>query len=422
MLAAVATILSVGHAPDPLSSTQLSQAIDASIMQLHGTAGWFEQIRASNGYPNAQNVASCTPSDERWVFPAKESATGLLRRVLDSNKLKVAGVQWSQPGAADYITDPANPSGFWPEYLTAIVDELSLAYGQTITIERVYYSTSAIVVQKVEDGEVDCSEPYYYLGGFHSTSPRIESHEFSCVTAGLASSFYTKKDSGIQTLENLYETIESGPNRVVGFIGKGNYDAVSAMLPSTTTPVYNTNATEIGLNVQLGVYVAGYVSEGQPANPERYELFPTGTISPRVILFRKDQLTDGGGSVVVSGGEPPPPPCTLILTRRRLMYQATLLHARGAHVPTAAEPKAQPPASTHVHPRPPTSSPAGNVNDAYAVALIVVAAVTLVLAVLLAWVIVKERRGSPLFMPLISTMQTSTVDMAAKPSTANSAV
>ena len=32
---------------------------------------------------------------------------------LESGELKVAGVQWSIPGVADYKTDPDSPTGFW---------------------------------------------------------------------------------------------------------------------------------------------------------------------------------------------------------------------------------------------------------------------------------------------------------------------
>lgn len=370
MLAAVATILSVGIASDPLSSTDLRNAMDASLMQLFSNPGWFESLRVSNGYPDALQVMSCTPSEERWPFPDKDSATGLLRRVLDTGELKVAGVQWVRGGQADYKSDPENPSGFWPSMMNDIVEKMSLAYNQNITIKRVYYSSSPLAIQKVEEGEeVDCSAPYYYLSGFHSNSPRILSHEFSCITAGTASVFYTKNNSGITTLKELYDKIESCPDydascSTVGFIAEANYWAVSSMLPANTRPSYQYNATNsIDFNVQSGNYIAGYVSEGLPPNPETFHVFPTGSIDPRVILYRQD-VTDSDGDTIINNG-----------------------------------------------------------NDGVTGALIVVAAVTLVLAVLLAWVIVKERRGSPLFMPLISSHSTtSAVDMAAKPSTPNSSV
>eukprot|EP00958_Prasinococcus_capsulatus_P005827 scaffold561_cov306-Prasinococcus_capsulatus_cf.AAC.4 len=135
-----------------------------------------------------------------------------------------AAAQWSAPGAADYITDPSNPTGFWPEYLQAVVDKMGEYYGRAFTIQRaceaagrardsrvasllcsallcfalrcaggaglvwsglvwglsaaavllllwgwagsgVYYGDSRLVTAAVRDGEVDMSEPYYLLSG-----------------------------------------------------------------------------------------------------------------------------------------------------------------------------------------------------------------------------------------------------------------
>ncbi len=42
-------------------------------------------------------VASCTPDPTRWPYPAKDIATGLLKRVLTTGELKVAGVIWIAP-------------------------------------------------------------------------------------------------------------------------------------------------------------------------------------------------------------------------------------------------------------------------------------------------------------------------------------
>ena len=97
---------------DPYDSTQLSEAFDAAMMELQGAKGWFTQLKTSTGYHNAQSVNSCTPGPQ-WKYPAASDATGLLKRVLESGELRVAGVQWAKGEQADYITDPDNPTGFW---------------------------------------------------------------------------------------------------------------------------------------------------------------------------------------------------------------------------------------------------------------------------------------------------------------------
>jgi hypothetical protein len=334
---------------DELDSTQLGMAIDAALMELQGEPGWFHGLRISNGYANPLGVFSCTPDDEKWVYPPATEATGLLKRVLDSGQIKVAGVQWSQPGAADYKTTPEAPTGFWPDYLTEIVGKMSEAYGIEITIQREYYDNSVLVVSAVDDGDVDMSEPYYYWSGFHLNQPRIEALDASCITAGMASKFFVTPESNITNVDELYDVLEAGPNRLVGFIGQGNFDAVSAMLPTETTPVFTTNAEDIEANVLSGTYVAGYVSEGEPTDADSFVTFETGIISPRVALLRKPKLectADDGGLDTIS-----------------------------------------------------------------AAIIFVLAAVSLILALIMAYAFTMEKKGKPLFMPLIVDTPTKGVEI-----------
>ena len=141
-----------------------------------------------------------------------------------------------------------------------------------------------------------------------------------------------------------------GPNRAVGFIGQGNYDAVSALLPADTTPVFVTNASEMDANVLSGALVAGYISEGEPEDADAFDTFETGIISPRVALFRKTKLvcTADDEGVVVGG----------------------------------------------------------------IIIIAVLAGVALLLASILAYAITMEKKGTPLFMPLVN--EAKTVEM--KPS------
>jgi hypothetical protein len=282
---------------DEFDSTQLSEAFDAAMMELQGAKGWFTQLKTSTGYHNAQSVNSCTPGPQ-WKYPAASDATGLLKRVLDSGELRVAGVNWARGDQADYITDPENPTGFWPEYLTEIVQKLSANYGKTITIRRTYYTTdpnglgaSAKVGHAVADGVNDMSEPYYYLGGAHDGMPRIESLAFSCITAGLESFFFTKASSGIASTDALFTALNTGNNKAVGFIGSGNYDSVSHLLPADVTVTLVTNASVMEALVKDGALVAGYNSEGTTGDDAAFNLFATGIVSPRVALFRKPNPT-----------------------------------------------------------------------------------------------------------------------------------
>jgi hypothetical protein len=353
-------------------------AVDAAMMELQGANGWFTQLKTSTGYHNAMSVASCTPSTEKWGYPKAATATGLLKRVLDNGVLRVAGVKWSKGSQADYKTDPLNPTGFWPEYMKEIVAKLVAHYGKPIALKRVYYVSSVLVGDNVADGTDDMSEPYYYLGGFHDEMPRIEALAFSCITAGLPSYFFTKASSTITSTDKLYAAL-GGPNKAVGFIGQGNYDSVSHLLPPSPAELatlFYTNSSDMEANVDSGALVAGYNSEGDDGtwDYDRFHLFETGIVSPRVALFRK-----------------PSPTCS-------------------ANVETAPElVKARDDLATAATETARLKDDLDTKNEDYdtlltgsIVVLVILAVVLLLTASVIIHLIRMEKKGSPLFMPLMS--------------------
>jgi len=286
---AAAQITSSTHpCKDDLSSQTLSKAVDAAIVSLHSQTGWLHNLRQSTGYTHPIEVTTCTPKVSMWPWPSASNAEGLLADVLQTGKLRVAGVKWSKGGAADYITNPSAPTGFWPEYMNAIANAMSSHYGQTITVQRVYYDNSDLVNKAVANGTVHMSEPYYVASGFHDSKPRIEALDMSCVTIATASAFSSTKASGIKSMDALYDKIVQGPNRRVGFIGAGNYDAVSHVLPSNVEPVYITDSKAMEEAVNDGTLLASYISESSPSESATRFVYESGVISPRVALFRRD--------------------------------------------------------------------------------------------------------------------------------------
>ena len=138
------------------------------------------------------------------------------------------------------------------------MQKLSANYNMAIKLKRVYYAStknglgaSAKVGHAVADGVDDMSEPYYYLGGFsHEGVPRIESLAFSCITAGLDSFFFTKAGTGVDSTDELNAALTAGTNKAVGFIGSGNYDSVSHLLPPDVTVTLVTNSSDMEALVQ----------------------------------------------------------------------------------------------------------------------------------------------------------------------------
>lgn len=358
-------------------STDLSSAVDAALMELQGTAGWFSQLNTDHGSSYMQ-INSCTADPTKWDYPAAAAATGLLRRVLASGELKVAATPWAA-GTTSYCAPDAascggsaalgvqDPTGYWVDMMSSIAEKLSLNYNQPITVRRVYYDNSDLVNDAVANSPelVDMSEPYYYLGSSFNNNPRFEHFHFSCITAAASTSFFTSVGSGITdttALVNHINTASSVADRTMGFIGAGNYDSVASILPSTVIASYNLGEfDDIKGAVQDGTFIGGYKSEGGALDSTIFNTFDTGIISPRAILFRLDE------ECVCDHAAPTMPP-------------------------------------------PPPTPPSSDINNetGLTIALIVVASVLLILALLLAFVIVRERAQKPLFMPLLATTNTGT--------------
>ena len=176
-------------------------------------------------------------------------------------------------------------------------------------------------------------------------------------------------DSGITTTDELYNAILSGPDRQVGFIGSGNYDSVSSILPDNVIDtIVDEGDDAIAAMVLDGSLLAGYISEGAPPDAAQFNVFETGIVSPRTILFHKDHYVCSLDTTTQSPSSPPPPPTPPPL------------------------------------PGSPSASACDDIKedkDVLLVALVVIAAVALVLVLLLSFVIVRERQSKPLFMPLL---------------------
>jgi hypothetical protein len=288
----------------------LVAAVDNAIVALQSTPGYFANLKAGTGnsfsvgaaytHPPSINVhgtSTCFPDPTKWAWPKGTEAKGLLRRVLDSNEIRVASTQWGS-----YSTSPDAPIHFWASYLEDIIGKISLHYrgdASAIKLTRVYYSTSDIVTEKVAVAEeVEMSEPYYAISGFTGSEPRTRQFDFSCVTAGTESYFYVKKGSSIKSIGELSASIAGASTQPkIGFVSAQSYNAVASLLPfDFVTAAIDQLPTEshIMAAVTNGTYLSGYLStealaDGDPTvhlNTNEFDYFPSGLVTPRVILFR----------------------------------------------------------------------------------------------------------------------------------------
>jgi hypothetical protein len=137
-------------------------------------------------------------------------------------------------------------------YTQAVLAEINEWYTTNIELERIYYDTSDLVLAAVAAGDVDVSEPYYYVNGFIGNKPRVEGMDISCATAGTNGFYYVKAGSGITTVDQLNAAIQnagSGGLRTVGFTGDGNWHSNQALLDDTTVPVIIADGEDVANQV-----------------------------------------------------------------------------------------------------------------------------------------------------------------------------
>ncbi|GAB5357661.1 hypothetical protein AAMO2058_000393400 [Amorphochlora amoebiformis] len=169
-----------GSVADPNDSFLLRQAWDAAIVRAISD-GDYEVIESqyfnSDGFDSVGDF-NCAIDTTVFDFPPSAGATGLLKRVLDTKTLRVAALgpfNWGFSG--NYQANP--PVGLWPDYLGKIFEKFNAAYGGDIKLERVFYPTSTLVMNSIQNYTNDLTEPYWTI------------FDVSCHVLGTESCFFT---------------------------------------------------------------------------------------------------------------------------------------------------------------------------------------------------------------------------------------
>jgi len=182
--------------PGP-NSTDLIRAVDAAVVRSHNAGDILSAMVASPPF-EAVEVHNCRVDDPAQVpFPAASEATGLLADVLQTRTLKILALgepgdlpDWHEDG--NYQVKP--PTGFWPHYMDSFMGYFRAAYGDDITLERVWVRPSSNTA-KVMSGEVHMTEPYYIYENLYDGTDQLKkwSHAFSCIVMGYEQQFFTLK-------------------------------------------------------------------------------------------------------------------------------------------------------------------------------------------------------------------------------------
>jgi len=165
-----------------VDSRDLMEAVDAAVVRTHNAG---ELLKAQEQSPPFQVVEAhtCRIDDPTKIpFPAAATATGLLKDVLTTKKLRVLGYgtadklpNWHQDG--NYQVTPH--TGFWPIYMNFFMKHFQAAYGSDIVLERVWMKAGG--TDSVLNGTIHMTEPYYIYENLHANRLKKWSHEFGCV-------------------------------------------------------------------------------------------------------------------------------------------------------------------------------------------------------------------------------------------------
>jgi len=175
-------------------SRDLMMAVDAAVVRTHNAAELMQAEQANPPF-QAVEVHTCRSDDTSVVpFPDGSTATGLLRDVLDTRRLKILSYgsadsppNWGQDGNYQVIPH----TGFWPDYMDMWMAHFKAAYGDDIVLERVWMTSGG--TELLLNGTIHMTEPYYIYENLWSDQVKKWSHEFSCVVMGYEQNFFAQK-------------------------------------------------------------------------------------------------------------------------------------------------------------------------------------------------------------------------------------
>jgi len=178
----------------PGDGDAMQKAFDAAVVRLvnSGEAKRIKNKYLANGW-NILQVDTCSTKEDNFPFPklAGLGASDVLKGVINKGVLRVGGFEADWGFQGNYEKKP--PSGFWPEYETAIYKEISDQYltgGAQLTVQRVWNGSKA-TLDNVLAGNADMTAPYWFIPGTYKGTARHYHLDAGCATIGGEQQFFT---------------------------------------------------------------------------------------------------------------------------------------------------------------------------------------------------------------------------------------
>ena len=194
--------------------------------------------------------------------------------------------------AGDYVVDP--PIGFWPDYLRAIVREISSFYGVDIKIQWNLFSNSGSIMDSVRSGQSDMTDLYMILSAFHNGVDRIEAFSVTCSPGGYESTFSVLRSSGITSVSELNNVLEGGEDVRVGALSSADFSSVQPFISTKAVPSYYESNDEMRQRLLNHELIAA-VTSTNPGDTEDFVTFRSGVVSPRAPMMLADVDAVEGG-------------------------------------------------------------------------------------------------------------------------------
>eukprot|EP00914_Ancora_sagittata_P014950 GHVO01029351.1.p1 GENE.GHVO01029351.1~~GHVO01029351.1.p1 ORF type:complete len:309 (-),score=43.92 GHVO01029351.1:152-1078(-) len=217
--------------------------------------GLFDVVEESEGQRVPASMA-CN-SEGNWDMSGHEFDEWL-QTILNRGTLRVGGVQGDWGPDGNYTTDV--PTGFWPDYMRAIIAEMSKVAGAPLDIEWLYYESSNNVFIALEEGEVDMTDAYYLISGFSddARTPRLLGYDAGCPGAATPVTMTLAAHSGLISFNQVYHHLDTDGG-TVGILTEGNQHLVKPILPKSGVEyVVYMHASDLITGLKSGEVVAAF--------------------------------------------------------------------------------------------------------------------------------------------------------------------
>ena len=128
---------------------------------------------------------------------------------------------------------------------------------------------------------------YMILSSFHNGKDRIEAFSVSCSPGGYESTLSVTRASGLKSMVDLNNALETGDKLKIGALSSADFTTVKPFLSSKAIPVMFETVDEMRTQMLNGEILAG-VTSTNPGDTEDFFTFRSGVVSPRAVMMLAD--------------------------------------------------------------------------------------------------------------------------------------